>query len=60
MNRTSFRAISGREEGDEDPASPLRKGVIGDWRNHFSPRTIARFNEKYGALLEEFGYELNC
>ena len=59
VNRTSFRAISGREEGDEDPASPLRKGVIGDWRNHFSPRNIARFNEKYGALLEEFGYTLD-
>ncbi|XP_013913102.1 PREDICTED: sulfotransferase family cytosolic 2B member 1-like [Thamnophis sirtalis] len=25
----------------------MRKGTVGDWRNHFSPEQSARFNEKY-------------
>ncbi|XP_070617875.1 sulfotransferase 2B1-like [Erythrolamprus reginae] len=25
----------------------MRKGIVGDWRNHFCPHQSARFNEKY-------------
>ncbi|XP_058011126.1 sulfotransferase 2B1-like isoform X2 [Ahaetulla prasina] len=25
----------------------MRKGIVGDWRNHFSPKQSALFNEKY-------------
>lgn len=35
----------------------LRKGVHGDWRNHFSPEHIRVFKETAGALLLELGYE---
>lgn len=56
VERTSFRAISGRRVGDEDPTSPLRKGIVGDWRNHLSAENTTRFHEKYGDLLREFGY----
>ena len=39
----SFRALSGRESGDEQKDSFYRKGVIGDWKNHFS--------EEFGEFL---------
>ena len=33
----SFRRMSGgRDLGQEDPDSPARKGIVGDWRNHFT------------------------
>lgn len=54
---TTFEAISGRRVGEEDPASPLRKGIIGDWRNHFSEQNLKDFKARYGDLLIEFGYE---
>lgn len=38
----------------------FRKGVIGDWRNHFSAEHIAAFNETGGQeLLEQLGYATN-
>ena len=42
----SFRAQSGRRQGDEKKGSFMRKGVAGDWANHFfrrSERDIRRF-----------------
>jgi lipopolysaccharide transport system ATP-binding protein len=47
----------GRCRGDEDPNSHERKGVSGDWRNHFSPRVTDEFKARYGALLIAAGYE---
>ena len=38
-------------------AQTFRKGVIGDWRNHFSAEHVAAFNESGGQmLLEKYGY----
>jgi len=34
----SFEKLSGRKTGEEDPKSPQRKGIVGDWKNHFSER----------------------
>lgn len=34
-----------------------RKGVTGDWRNHFSPEHIDAFKEVAGDLLIQLGYE---
>ena len=47
----------GRARGIEDVKSQLRKGVIGDWKNHFDEVTVRVFAEEAGAMLEELGYE---
>lgn len=47
----------GRAEGQEDQRSHYRKGQAGDWANHFKPRHVAAFKERYNALLLQLGYE---
>jgi hypothetical protein len=51
----------GRAEGYYKEAthgrSALRKGVVGDWKNHFSPRVKERAKELVGEALIELGYE---
>lgn len=46
--------------GSYDTASPtFRRGVIGDWANHFSPEHKQLFKALAGPLLIELGYEKN-
>jgi hypothetical protein len=52
-----FEAFSGRKAGVEDVQSHERKGVAGDWRNHFTPRVADQFKERFGSLLITTGYE---
>ena len=55
---TRFRTLSGgRDRGAEDLASHFRKGVAGDWRNHFDPPLARAFKERWGDLLIAGGYE---
>lgn len=51
------KKAGGREVGHTDEASHYRKGVAGDWINHFSPAHVEYFNEKFGDLLQVTGYE---
>ena len=55
-NRFSNYA-GGRKEGEENVSSHYRKGVAGDWKNHFKPEHVERFKELYGELLLKLGYE---
>lgn len=55
--RNAFERVSGRRPGQEDASSFARKGVSGDWRNHFTPEHKARFKELAGDLLIDLGYE---
>lgn len=48
---------AGRKPGDTDEFSHYRKGVSGDWVNHFTPTVIDAFQETYGDLLTRLGYE---
>ncbi|MBK8050880.1 MAG: sulfotransferase domain-containing protein [Anaerolineales bacterium] len=48
---------SGRQAGEEDVHHHYRKGVVGDWRNYFTPQVTAAFRARYGALLIQLGYE---
>lgn len=47
----------GRKAGEENKNSHYRKGVAGDWINHFTPDHVAAFKERYGDLLIRLGYE---
>lgn len=46
----------GRKSGKEDSKSHYRKGVGGDWVNHFFPELEAGFKERYGDLVLKLGY----
>lgn len=50
------RMTGGRQRGVEDPGSFFRKGVAGDWENHFTGRDRRIYEEEAGDLLEALGY----
>lgn len=56
LARYSFKTLSGREPGQEDPGSKLRKGIAGDWRNHFTPAVRDVFVEVTSDLTTRIGY----
>jgi len=56
---TFQKRAKGRRPGDGDSKSFYRKGIIGDWKNHFSPENIALFKEISGDTLIEAGYVHN-
>jgi hypothetical protein len=47
----------GRRAGAEDQNSHYRKGVAGDWVNHFGDEHVDAFKERYGDLVVRLGYE---
>lgn len=58
LERRRFEKMSGgRRRGDESVRSHYRRGVAGDWRNHFEPVHVERFKREYGDLLIRLGYE---
>lgn len=48
---------SGRVPGKEDKSSHYRKGIVGDWRNHFTDEHKRAFKEVNGDALIQLGYE---
>src|SRR5205823_6449212 len=56
-SEASFAKLSGgRSPGQENRRSFFRKGVAGDWRNHFSSEIEAEFRKKSGGWLDRLGY----
>ncbi len=53
----SFERQAGRRPGEEDKKSFLRKGTVGDWRNHFSQGARETFDRYAGSELILLGYE---
>ncbi len=49
----------GRQLGQENINAHERKGVAGDWKNHFSSKVKDEFKQKFGDLLIKSGYETN-
>ncbi|MGH2412212.1 MAG: sulfotransferase domain-containing protein [Microcystaceae cyanobacterium] len=47
----------GRKPGQENTTSHYRKGVAGDWQNHFTQEHIDFFKSQYNDLLIKLGYE---
>jgi sulfotransferase family protein len=52
----SFRSIAKRDPGKEDKGSHYRKGVQGDWANHFDSVLAAAFDARYGDVCDSLGY----
>jgi hypothetical protein len=57
VRRLSFTERSGRQNGEEDVFSHLRKGISGDWKNHFTERVAEQFENAMPGLLKTTGYE---
>lgn len=53
----SFEKQSGRKDGEENINSFMRKGIVGDWKNHFSDEAIDTFKKYAGHQLIALGYE---
>lgn len=51
------KVTNGRLPGKENIFSHERKGIAGDWKNYFSPLVSKKFNQLYGDLLAQAGYE---
>jgi hypothetical protein len=52
----SFQELSGRERGVEDTRAHYRKGVAGDWRNHFDDSVSRHFDQVVGDLIRVWNY----
>ena len=57
VERNSFESMAGRAPGESNDASFYRKGVVGDWRNHFNREAAVVFDRRAGRMLVEAGYE---
>jgi len=58
VQQHAFEAKSGgRIRGQIDEKSHYRRGVAGDWRNHFTAEHVEHFKRKYNDLLLGLGYE---
>lgn len=51
------RNAKGRKPGEENLKSHYRKGVAGDWKNHFNEKHISYFKNNYNDLLVKLNYE---
>lgn len=59
-NRLSFNTLSnGRAQGDESKTSHFRKGIIGDYKLHFSDFHKAVCKLEFGMELIDLKYETN-
>lgn len=59
--KNRFEAKSkGRRLGQEDVHHHYRKGVPGDWKNHFNDELRNCFKEKYNHILLKYKYETNA
>ncbi|MDP6691471.1 MAG: sulfotransferase domain-containing protein [Alphaproteobacteria bacterium] len=50
-------AVSIYNDGSASVNTSMRKGIKGDWKNHFTPRVADRFKEIAGETLIKIGYE---
>lgn len=55
--RRFTKATKGRARGISDVTSHYRKGIPGDWKNHFTSEHKAYFKREYNDLLIKLGYE---
>ena len=56
VHKYSFEQQTGRERGAEVRGAIIRKGVAGDWRNHFTRKAGEVFDRHCGETLVRLGY----
>lgn len=56
-NATRARNGRSRRPGEADPTEFERKGVVGDWKNHFDHRSCELIQRFEGWTLQALGYE---
>lgn len=57
VEKFSMAKQTGRKPGQEDRTSFIRKGVAGDWLNHFTKESAEVFRDLAGDTLIRLGYE---
>lgn len=58
LEQESFEVYSqGRTRGQEDTSSHHRKGVIGDWRSHWSSKKTTKFLLRFRKEMRQLGYD---
>ena len=57
VEKMSMQRQTGRKPGEADISQHARKGIVGDWRNHFSREAAEVFDELAGDTLVTLGYE---
>jgi len=57
VQKKSFQSVTKRKLGDEVQKKHLRKGMPGDWKNHFKDVHKKLFKEQWGDLLVRLKYE---
>lgn len=57
VDQFSMKRMTGRNPGEEDTGSFIRKGVVGDWKNHFTKEAGEVFDALAGNVLVRLGYE---
>ncbi len=56
--KVSFEQMTGRKAGDDSvPTAKARKGIVGDWKNHFTQADGQLFDSICGKQLIGLGYE---
>lgn len=53
----SFENLTGRKRGQVEKGKFIRKGIAGDWKNHFNREAREVFNHYAGKQLIQLGYE---
>jgi hypothetical protein len=53
---TGFEQLSGRKQGEEDPASFFRKGIAGDWEGRLDPKALDIIERYCGSLMHASAY----
>jgi len=56
FNNRFASKTSGRRRGQENASSHYRKGMAGDWANHFTSEHRQYFKERYNNVLIRLGY----
>lgn len=56
----SFSKQASRAPGAEVKSNYLRKGIVGDWKNYFTPISAKTLNDFLDRRLIQLGYEQDC